>query len=168
MRARRPVAAPCDGSEVEPGDGRAAARAVVAAARSVLLAACTDPGRAAAAAPPTDAAAASPPSSSSAWTTSAPGFNPHLLADHSPVTTALATLVLPSVFRPDADGIPQLDPTIATSAEVVSHRAVHRELRAQPRGVLVDERADRRRGLRLPLAADAQRARASPAPPATG
>jgi hypothetical protein len=25
-----------------------------------------------------------------------PGFNPHLLADRSPVTTALATLVLPS------------------------------------------------------------------------
>ena len=49
-----------------------------------------------------------------------PGFNPHLLADLSPTTTALATLVLPSVFRPDADGIPRLDPSVATSAEVVS------------------------------------------------
>ncbi len=48
------------------------------------------------------------------------GFNPHLLAHLSPVTTALSTLVLPSVFRPDADGVMQLDETIATSAEVVS------------------------------------------------
>jgi ABC-type transport system substrate-binding protein len=48
------------------------------------------------------------------------GLNPHLLAHQSPVTTALATLVLPSVFRPDVDGTMQLDPTIATSAEVVA------------------------------------------------
>ncbi len=48
------------------------------------------------------------------------GFNPHLLAHLSPVTTALATLVLPSVFRVDAEGVPRLDPTIATSARVVS------------------------------------------------
>ena len=48
------------------------------------------------------------------------GFNPHLLAHQSPVTTALATLVLPSVFRPDADGTMKLDPTIATSAEVTA------------------------------------------------
>jgi ABC-type transport system substrate-binding protein len=43
------------------------------------------------------------------------GFNPHLLADLSPVTTALAALVLPSVFRPDANGVMQLDRTIATA-----------------------------------------------------
>lgn len=48
------------------------------------------------------------------------GFNPHLLAHQSPVATALATLVLPSVFRPDADGTMRLDPTIATSAEVTA------------------------------------------------
>lgn len=48
------------------------------------------------------------------------GFNPHLLAHQSPVTSALATLVLPSVFRVDARGEPELDPTIATSAEVSS------------------------------------------------
>src|SRR5580765_1801087 len=48
------------------------------------------------------------------------GFNPHLIADASPVTTALATLVLPSVFRPDATGALVLDKTIATSAQVVS------------------------------------------------
>ncbi|MGH3570200.1 MAG: ABC transporter substrate-binding protein, partial [Pseudonocardia sp.] len=49
-----------------------------------------------------------------------PGFNPHVLAHLSPTTTALATLVLPSVFRPDADGIPRLDRTVVTSAEVIS------------------------------------------------
>lgn len=48
-----------------------------------------------------------------------PGFNPHLLADRSPVTTALSTLVLPSPFRVAADGTLQLDPTVATSAHVV-------------------------------------------------
>jgi ABC-type transport system substrate-binding protein len=48
------------------------------------------------------------------------GFNPHLLAHLSPVTTALSTLVLPSVFRPDANGVMQLDTTIATSAQVVA------------------------------------------------
>jgi ABC-type transport system substrate-binding protein len=49
-----------------------------------------------------------------------PGFNPHLLAHQSPVTTAVASLVLPSVFRPDATGTMQLDRTVATSAQVVS------------------------------------------------
>ncbi|MHA6620136.1 ABC transporter family substrate-binding protein [Pseudonocardia sp. DLS-67] len=48
------------------------------------------------------------------------GFNPHLLAHQSPVTTALATLVLPSVFRSDAEGAMHIDPTIATSAEVTA------------------------------------------------
>jgi ABC-type transport system substrate-binding protein len=48
------------------------------------------------------------------------GFNPHLLAHLSPVTTALATLVLPSVFRPDSAGVLRLDRTVATSAEVVA------------------------------------------------
>ena len=88
-----------------------------------------------------------------------PGFNPHLLADRSPVTTALATLVLPSPFKVAADGTLQLDPTIVSSARIVDSAAVHGELRAQPRGVLVGQRPGRRRGLRLPLAADAQPAR---------
>jgi len=47
-----------------------------------------------------------------------PGFNPHLLADRSPVTTALTTLVLPAPFRVAADNTLQLDPTIVTSAKV--------------------------------------------------
>jgi ABC-type transport system substrate-binding protein len=48
------------------------------------------------------------------------GFNPHLIAHSSPLTTGVAALVLPSVFRPSADGTLALDTTIATSAEVVS------------------------------------------------
>ena len=49
-----------------------------------------------------------------------PGFNPHLRSDQSPVTTAIATMTLPSVFRPDAQGNLQLDRTIATDAKVTS------------------------------------------------
>lgn len=48
-----------------------------------------------------------------------PGFNPHLIAHQSPTTTAVAALVLPTVFRPDATGVPRLDTTVVTSAEVV-------------------------------------------------
>jgi len=48
------------------------------------------------------------------------GFNPHLLADVSPITQALSTLVLPSVFRDDSAGNPQLDTSVATSATVTS------------------------------------------------
>jgi ABC-type transport system substrate-binding protein len=51
-----------------------------------------------------------------------PGFNPHLLADRSPVTTALATLVLPAPFKVAADGTLQLDPTIVSSARVVDNQ----------------------------------------------
>ncbi len=51
-----------------------------------------------------------------------PGFNPHLLADRSPITTALATLALPAPFRVAADGTLQLDPTIVTSAKIVERQ----------------------------------------------
>lgn len=47
------------------------------------------------------------------------GFNPHLLAHASPTTTAVAALVLPSVFRPTAGGGLALDTTVVTSATVV-------------------------------------------------
>ncbi|MBB5153431.1 ABC transporter family substrate-binding protein [Saccharopolyspora phatthalungensis] len=47
------------------------------------------------------------------------GFNPHTLADLSPTSSALASLMLPSVFRPAPDGSPQLDSTLMESAEVV-------------------------------------------------
>jgi ABC-type transport system substrate-binding protein len=46
------------------------------------------------------------------------GYNPHALADLSTTTTALSTLLLPSVFSARPDGTPQLDRTIATSAQV--------------------------------------------------
>ncbi|MEO6881041.1 MAG: ABC transporter substrate-binding protein, partial [Mycobacteriaceae bacterium] len=49
------------------------------------------------------------------------GFNPHLLADLSPVATAMTDLVLPSVFRPGVDGgAPVLDTSVAVSASVSS------------------------------------------------
>jgi ABC-type transport system substrate-binding protein len=47
------------------------------------------------------------------------GFNPHTLADLSPTSSALASLMLPSVFRPAPDGSLQLDSTLMESAEVV-------------------------------------------------
>ncbi|MGP4021516.1 ABC transporter family substrate-binding protein [Saccharopolyspora sp. 5N708] len=47
------------------------------------------------------------------------GFNPHTLADLSPTSSALASLMLPSVFRPARDGTLQLDTTLMESAEVV-------------------------------------------------
>lgn len=47
------------------------------------------------------------------------GFNPHTLADLSPTSAALSSLMLPSVFRPGADGGLQLDTTLMNSAEVV-------------------------------------------------
>lgn len=46
------------------------------------------------------------------------GYNPHELADQSTVTTALSTLLLPSVFRTAPDGTPQLDPNLMVSAAV--------------------------------------------------
>lgn len=47
------------------------------------------------------------------------GFNPHTLADMSSTTSAMADLMLPSVFRPGEDGAPQLDTTLMESAEPV-------------------------------------------------
>lgn len=92
-----------------------------------LLAACTN-------APPPPLVQAPPPGAST--TTTSPtqpkltevvvgvdqiegGFNPHTLSDLSPTSSALASLMLPSVFRPGEDGSPQLDTTLMDSAEVV-------------------------------------------------
>jgi ABC-type transport system substrate-binding protein len=55
-----------------------------------------------------------------------PGFNPHLLADQSPVNAAISSLVLPSSFRPVPDANTptgsrwELDTTLLESAEVTS------------------------------------------------
>ncbi|AEV74158.1 ABC-type dipeptide transport system, periplasmic component [Mycolicibacterium rhodesiae NBB3] len=55
-----------------------------------------------------------------------PGFNPHMLADQSPVNAAISSLVLPSSFRPVPDPKTptgsrwELDATLLDSAEVTS------------------------------------------------
>ncbi|WP_370066322.1 ABC transporter family substrate-binding protein [Mycobacterium sp. MAA66] len=55
-----------------------------------------------------------------------PGFNPHLLSDQSPVNAAIASLVLPSSFRPIADPASpsgsrwEMDPSLLVSAEVTN------------------------------------------------
>lgn len=46
------------------------------------------------------------------------GYNPHVLGDQSTVTTALATLLLPTVFRHGPDGALRLDGTVMESAKV--------------------------------------------------
>lgn len=46
------------------------------------------------------------------------GYNPHNFADQSAITTALSTMLLPSVFRPGPDGTPKLDRTLMVSAAV--------------------------------------------------
>ncbi|MFF0145365.1 ABC-type transport system substrate-binding protein [Amycolatopsis sulphurea] len=48
------------------------------------------------------------------------GYNPHVIADSSTITSALSQLLLPSVFRQADDGTRTLDKTLMTSAEVVS------------------------------------------------
>lgn len=48
------------------------------------------------------------------------GYNPHELSDQSSVTTALSTLLLPSVFRTAPDGTPELDHTLMVSAQVTN------------------------------------------------
>ncbi|MHA6780423.1 ABC transporter family substrate-binding protein [Pseudonocardia saturnea] len=96
-------------------------RALVVALLAVLLAACTQAPLVQP--PPADPEPAAEPEPTELVVgveDLGAGFNPHLLAHSSPLTTAVATLVLPSVFRPGTDGTPQLDRTIATSAEVVS------------------------------------------------
>lgn len=48
------------------------------------------------------------------------GFNPHRVADDTPLSRAMAALVLPSAFRPGPDGEPRLDTAVVTSARVTS------------------------------------------------
>lgn len=49
------------------------------------------------------------------------GFNPHNPADQSTTTRALATMLLPSVFREGEDGRRVLDERLMRSAEVTAH-----------------------------------------------
>jgi ABC-type transport system substrate-binding protein len=52
--------------------------------------------------------------------TIAGGYNPHAIADQSQITTALASMLLPSTFQIGPDGTPQLDRNVLTSAEVTN------------------------------------------------
>jgi ABC-type transport system substrate-binding protein len=89
-----------------------------------LLAGCTPPGLPAPIAPTVTTTASTvtvPPTSVTIGIDgTTPGFNPHALADFSPVTTAIASLVLPSVSRYAADGTLVFDPSIVDSAGVSS------------------------------------------------
>ena len=96
-------------------------RALVLGVLAVLLAACTQVPMAQPEPPrPAPTAQPEPTELVVALEDLGAGFIPHLVAHSSPLTTAVATLVLPSVFRPAPDGSLALDTTIATSAEVVS------------------------------------------------
>ncbi|WP_154697219.1 ABC transporter family substrate-binding protein [Lentzea guizhouensis] len=46
------------------------------------------------------------------------GYNPHATATQSQITTALSSLLLPSVFRAGPDGAPELDRNLMVSAKV--------------------------------------------------
>jgi ABC-type transport system substrate-binding protein len=89
-----------------------------------LLAGCTPPGLPAPIAPTVTTTASTvtvPPSSVTIGIDgTTPGFNPHALADFSPVTTAIAALVLPSVSRYAANGALVFDPAVVDSAAVTS------------------------------------------------
>jgi ABC-type transport system substrate-binding protein len=52
--------------------------------------------------------------------TIAGGYNPHAIADQSSITTALASMLLPSTFQTAPEGTPQLDRNVLTSAQVTS------------------------------------------------
>ncbi|WP_433801877.1 ABC transporter substrate-binding protein [Actinomycetospora sp. CA-084318] len=50
------------------------------------------------------------------------GFNPHRIADLTPTSRTMASLVLPSAFRVGPDGVRRPDTTVVTSARVSSTR----------------------------------------------
>ncbi|MFI7678731.1 ABC transporter family substrate-binding protein [Actinophytocola sp. NPDC049390] len=77
--------------------------------------------------------------------TIAGGYNPHNFADQSAITTALSTLLLPSVFRPGPDGTPRLDRTLMISATVT---------RTEPYTVTYQIRADASWSDAAPVAAE--------------
>ena len=106
------------------GVGPSWLRALIVLLLAGLLAACVnEPAPRVVAPPPTTTTTPAQPEPTTVTVgveSIGAGFNPHLLAHQSPVTTALETLVLPSVFRPDVDGTLRLDQTVATSARVTS------------------------------------------------
>lgn len=92
---------------------------------SVLVTACTNmPPPPVVSSPVAETSTAAPGDSSDisvAVDSIGGGYNPHNLADQSTTTEALATMLLPSVFRPDEDGDRVLDERLMRSAEVVAH-----------------------------------------------
>jgi ABC-type transport system substrate-binding protein len=96
--------------------------AVVIAATLALLAGCSNtppPPVVGTVAPrPSTASPAKPGEIVVGVDSIAGGYNPHVLADQSTITTALSTMLLPSIFRTAPDASPQLDRTLMVSAEV--------------------------------------------------
>lgn len=95
----------------------------VAVVAALMLAACsvTPPPPIVGTVPPVPSAPAAKPGEIVVGVDSiAGGYNPHVLADQSTITTALSTMLLPSVFRTAPDGSPQLDRTLMVSADVTN------------------------------------------------
>ncbi|WP_037263338.1 ABC transporter family substrate-binding protein [Kibdelosporangium aridum] len=96
----------------------------VAVVAALMLAACsvTPPPPVVGTVPPMPSAPAAKPGEIVVGVDSITGgYNPHVLADQSTITTALSTMLLPSVFRTAPDGSPQLDRTLMVSADVTSN-----------------------------------------------
>lgn len=87
-----------------------------------LLSGCTPPGLPPAVAPAPSSVVGSRPAADAAFTVGVDGavvgFNPHAIADYSPVDAAVAELVLPSVAVTAADGSVRLDTDVVRTAEV--------------------------------------------------
>nr|WP_042190017.1 ABC transporter family substrate-binding protein [Kibdelosporangium sp. MJ126-NF4]CEL19043.1 extracellular solute-binding protein, family 5 [Kibdelosporangium sp. MJ126-NF4]CTQ95155.1 extracellular solute-binding protein, family 5 [Kibdelosporangium sp. MJ126-NF4] len=95
--------------------------AVAVVAALAMLAACSNtppPPVVGTVAPRPSAPAAKPGEIVVGVDSIAGGYNPHVLADQSTITTALSTMLLPSAFRTAPDGSPQLDKTLMVSADV--------------------------------------------------
>ncbi len=94
-----------------------------------------------------------------------PGFNPHLLSDQSPVNAAVASMVLPSSFRPVPDPKSptgsrwELDPTLLESAEVTNQNPFTVTYKIRPEAQWTDNAPDRCRRLLVPVAPNGQPAR---------
>lgn len=107
-----------------PGGAGRAARVVTALIAGAALVACTPQPPPPAS--PRHAATSSAPATSSAREVMfgvdqlIGGFNPHILADLTPVSEAVAGLLLPSPFHQSPDGQWVLDHTLLSSAEVTN------------------------------------------------
>ncbi|SFP35282.1 ABC-type transport system, substrate-binding protein [Amycolatopsis arida] len=105
------------------GTGARTAGSVLAAVLVLVLAACSNTPPPPTTPTPVAESTTTPPDNTSQIVVGvddvAGGYNPHAIADSSTVTSALAQLLLPSVFVPGEDGSPVLNETVMRSAEVV-------------------------------------------------